>query len=246
MRWTYLKWAFGMWFGGAWALAGTVLLLVAAWQWSRYTAAKNDFYEVHATILEKTHVSRQHDAALVLQYTSRDGAPHHTTLRVRRRDFDGYAIGGDVPLYVSGADPTDAWLRSDGAPSSFAAWLLSGLALVFFVPGILSFALAVRRALARAETLRTGLATDGRVTEVGNSGWVINNVRYQMVRYEWTGIDGAKHEGASLPFHPSRLAWDEGDPIKVFVDPDDPARGEVDLSGVRDGGNMGGWTGAGF
>ncbi|HVO31394.1 MAG TPA: DUF3592 domain-containing protein, partial [bacterium] len=135
---------------------------------------------------------------------------------------------GDVIVDVAGDDPTDAWLAT--APrSSGTAWLLSGLAAMFLVPGPLALLAGLSRSSARARTAESGQPFQGRIVAVEGSGWTINRVRYSCYRYSWRGTDGVEHDATSLPVHPARVAKSAGDAVTVFVDPSAPERGEIKL-----------------
>ena len=231
--WRFLKWSLGFWWGIGWSAAGIALTLVAIFVWSRYHASKDDFYQARGTIADKKHRGRAADPILTIGYLARDGQPHQTDVLVSRAEFPQFNLGESIDVYVSGADPDDAWLATAGPRTAALPWIVTGLALVFIIPGPLVFATSLLGASARARTLATGLLVQGKVASVEDSGWRINRVRWPMLRVQWTGTDGQTYEATTLPMRPGQVKYDEGDPIDVYVDPATPRRGEPDPDGIR-------------
>lgn len=234
MFWRYLKWSLGFWFGMVWSIAGVLLTVVSLVTWNRYLGSRGDFYAERGTIVDKTHHGRARDPYLTVGYLTRGGKPEQADVQVSRADFERYSLGGQVDLYVAGKDPTDAWLQTDGPRSAILPWIVSGLAVIFGVPGAIVFARSFARAAARARTFASGQRTAATVVAVENSGWTINNTRWPFYRVRWTGVDGQEHQATSLPFHPAKVAYDAGDPITVYVDPGDPSSGEPDPDRLRE------------
>src|SRR5438309_8414563 len=123
MLWAYLKRSFGFWFAGFFALMSSVPAIVslgAGWKAHR---DRQDFYPTQATVIEKYTQKLNHGRDYVVRfgYLDRDERPHQATATVPAKEWDGYREGHSVDVYVSGADPDDAWLETEGEPSYVSA-----------------------------------------------------------------------------------------------------------------------------
>ena len=226
--WRYLKYSVGFWWGFGWSLGGILIVLVAIFTWRQYVQSKDNFYSTLGTITDTGHHGRSRTPNLFVGYLARDGKPHETQVDVSRADFDQYRAGGEVRLYVSGANPDDAWLESDGPRTSTIPRIVTLFSLVFIVPGPIVFVKSIAKSSQRARVLANGMPMTGKVVGVEDSNLRVNRVRYRIYRVRWTGTDGREHEQISLPFHPRDVAYDEGDDILVRVDPADASLGEPD------------------
>jgi len=192
-----------------------------------------DFYTARAEIQAKHRTGGRGGLSyfFLIRYRDRAGRQHERRVRATRRECIESRTGDEIAAYVSGIEPTDAWLVSAGKPGYKRTIALAGFAGAMFLP-LLIVLEGLRR---RAAVLHKGQPVMGRVEKVGTDYRVRFSTKYlYQVSWSCTRPDGRPRKGKSLHM-PKRLAneWKPGDAIKVYFHPEHPRIAEVDVYGLR-------------
>ena len=192
-----------------------------------------DYYQARAEIQAKYRRGGRGGPShfFLIRYRDRVGRQHERRVQASRREYIKSRMGDEIAAYVSGIEPSDAWLVSTGKPDYKRTLALAGFAGAMFLPLVIVLEVLRRR----ATVLRKGQPVMGRVEKVGRDYRVRFSTKYlYQVRWSCTGPDGRPRKGKSLHM-PKRLAneWKPGDVIEVYFHPKHPRIAEVDAYGLR-------------
>lgn len=220
MLWAYLKRSFGFWFAGGWLVLSIVPALIGFYEGWRAHRNLADYYPAQATIIDKytTLQNRGRLHYIEFGYLARDGKPHQGKADVPASDWEQYHEGNGVDVYVSGADPDDAWLQTEGEPSYVGAFVGFAIAAGVMIPAGLVTLLFMSRASRRARIVREGRFAPGRVErEVIDRRFRVNGRYWPYLVWSFEGPAG-RQEGTTPYVSPERSAqFPTGGPIAVYV-----------------------------
>ncbi|MBI4584822.1 MAG: DUF3592 domain-containing protein [Planctomycetes bacterium] len=235
----YLFRQFSFFFGAIWALVGTIFFVVGIASFNSEREIQQSGVRAEATLVEKIHRSgKDNSSTYLLKYVFHDaaGQEHIRESQVNWETWRQFEDGSKLPIVYLPGNPSRNRLGGELAESEWT------LALVFgslgFILGGIGWILVLRgvgKAWRAVQVLQNGVVVEGRVTSVERAPNVKINKRHpQFFRYRFKGPDGQDYQGES-PYLPPRLEdkWQTGDPIPVVYDPDDPARHQPDIFGLR-------------
>jgi uncharacterized protein DUF3592 len=216
------------------AVIGAVLAAFSVSVGIRDHRRTQDFYPAHATVLAKYRRGGGRGGPTyeaLIRYLDRQGQPHVRRVAAARKEYLELRPGYEMPVYVSGLDPGDAWPASAGKPNYRNTALLGGCGAAAFLPLVIVLEWLRRR----AAVLRNGQPLRGRVEKVGRDYRIRVSTKYRyQLRWSCTAPDGRRWRGKSLHF-PKQLAsqWKAGEEIDVYFDAGHPQIAEVDVYGLR-------------
>ncbi|HSB14278.1 MAG TPA: DUF3592 domain-containing protein [Bryobacteraceae bacterium] len=224
LRWALLFAAFGI-----------PLAVLAVSEGIRTHRRVQDFYPTRAEIQAKYRIGGRGGPShfLLIRYLDRAGGQHERRVGASRGEYAEARRGDEIAAYVSGIDPSDAWLVSAGQPNYKRTEALAGVAGGMFVP-LVAMLEWLRR---RAAVLRDGHPVTGRVEKSGRDYRIRFSTKFHYrVTWSCTGPDGRLRRGKSLHVpKPFASKWRPGDEIEVYFDPRHPWLAEVDVYGMRNG-----------
>jgi hypothetical protein len=221
-----LRLAFGsrlFWFGLAFAGFGLLWLGIGA-QWGlRELHFGRDAHQVEATIVSKDikRASQQQNSSteyrLRYRFTPQDGAAVEGTAQVPVEQWESAQPGGKLAIGYLPEDPASN--RLAGKSDWFSAIFASAFGSVFAAVGGIVLWLRIRRIRLIVRLMRDGIATEGTVLHVRETGTSINRVRQWRLDYQFTDSAGQQRGGVSELMSPEKARrWKKGERGSVRYD----------------------------
>jgi Protein of unknown function (DUF3592) len=188
-----------LWFGGIWCGVGLPFLIAGIFMAHTERTYQQEGHVIPGVVISKELRRATNNQGTSYRVTYRFTIPHEQLVEghatVSRNTWDALTEEGPVAVrYLPQAPTTN---RLEGESAWFLALIFLGLGSVFAPVGGVVLFKAVRRLRTERRLLRTGLVTEGTVTEVTETNVHFNNRRLWTIRYRYQDHLGKLHEGHS-------------------------------------------------
>jgi len=203
------------WFGLAFAGFGLLWLGIGT-QWAmREMHFGRDARQVQATIISKDikRASQQENSSteyhVRYRFTPPGAAPVEGTGKVSVEQWESAQAGEPLDVRYLPEDPANS--RLAGNSDWFSPIFSSALGSVFAAIGGTILWLRIRRIRLIVRLMRDGIATEGTVVHVRETGTSINRVRQWQLNYQFTDSSGQQRNGVSELMPPEKARrWKPG------------------------------------
>jgi Protein of unknown function (DUF3592) len=191
--------SFWLWFGGIWCAVGLPFLIAGMVVAHTERTYQREGHVIQGVVISKELRRATNNQGTSYRVTYRFTTPHEQRIEgqgtVSRDTWDALTEEGPVAVrYLPQAPTTN---RLEGESDWFLALIFLSLGGVFAPVGGVVLLKAVRRLRTERRLLRTGLVTEGTVTEVTETNVHFNNRRLWTIRYRYQDHLGKLHEGRS-------------------------------------------------
>lgn len=219
----WFMWAFGAIFflAGVGAVTNGILTLLSEWRYARGSALAEGRI-TGKSIVEASATNRQSTKHVVTyRFITAQGEPHEGRQGLRWDAWEAAKEGGRIAVrYLIDAPQINREANADDTVTGFVTLGLGPL-LGGIGGGILL--LLYHRRQRRARLLRHGLSAAATVVAVEDSGFRVNKVMQQRIRFRFQDHNGRDREGTSEPMPPEAANdWTVGDTCEVRYDAANP------------------------
>ncbi len=189
------------------------------------------YYSVRARVIEKVKIGSELEPCVRVEYRTVQGRLEHSDLSLSTPEEHALAPGDETQVYVSEADPSDAWFLTHGVPGYSGVRIAAALTLLLLLPALVAFVQEKRR----VAVLLSGQPTMGRVKKVVREKSSHFRSPYDyFVIYGYTTPSGLSFEGRSPNIRKSQAdRCRKTAQIPVYFDLERPERSEADVYGFR-------------
>ncbi|HEX2095197.1 MAG TPA: DUF3592 domain-containing protein [Longimicrobiaceae bacterium] len=216
-----------LWFGSAWFLVGSLILLAGAGELRAEREFRRASREAEAVVVDRSILRASRDGPASTEYrvayrfTTPAGTMVEDTATVEVEEWERLPAGSLLSVwYLPGAPSESRFAGESRVEAPLVMVILGG---VFGLIGGVFFFRSARGVWKEYRLHRTGAAARGTVLAIVPTGTVINRVRQWEVHYRYRDSRGEVHEGHSSTLPPDEAhAVPVGDTGAVRYDPDHP------------------------